>query len=192
MVVAKKKTQKKISKEVIKDQKIVANNEKEIKDEVEDEEGVSEENEGRIRKCLKNKPLSPLDMGDRNASKPQIKVSVRRKIRKPSKSKRIKASSTSGQKNRKPSTLMNRSPMTVKNGPAKANSVKNKPNFKNGTKNAPSVNVESAESGVQVVFQPASGCEACADGRKGEGDKSCWSCRLARLQSITEKIPSKV
>ena len=189
MVVAKKKTQKKISKEVMKDQKIVANNEKEIKDEVEDEQGVSEENEGRIRKCLKNKPLSPLDMGDRNSTKPQIKASVRRKIRKPSKSKRRKAISTNGQKNRKPSTLMNRSPMTVKNGP-KANSVKNKPNLKNGTKNAPSVNVESDESGV--VFQPASGCEACADGRKGEGDKSCWSCRLARLQSITEKIPSKV
>ena len=55
MVVAKKKTQKKISKEVIKDQKIVANNEKEIKDEVEDEQGVSEENEGRIR--LDSRPL---------------------------------------------------------------------------------------------------------------------------------------
>ena len=41
----------------------------------------------------------------------------------------------------------------------------------------------------EVIFNPATGCVACEEGRQGEGEKNCWGCRLRRLQNIQNILP---
>jgi hypothetical protein len=41
----------------------------------------------------------------------------------------------------------------------------------------------------EVIFNLATGCVACDEGRQGEGEKNCWGCRLRRLQNIQMLMP---
>ena len=110
----------------------------------------------RIRNCSKEQPLQPLYTG--NVKKPK-------KSKKPTK------------KNPVPKLTVTRPKANIPT--KKDKGTKSKKMTKTGT--LPQIRVESPESQSEVVFRPRTDCAACDEGRKGEGDNSCWGCRLARL-----------
>ena len=112
--------------------------------------------QARIRNCLKEEPLQPLYTG--NVKKPK-------KSKKPTK------------KNPVPKLTVTRPKANIPT--KKDKGTKSKKMTKTGT--LPQIRVESPESQSEVVFRPRTDCAACDEGRKGEGDNSCWGCRLARL-----------
>ena len=110
----------------------------------------------RIRNCSKEQPLQPLYTG--NVKKPK-------KSKKPTK------------KNPVPKLTVTRPKANIPT--KKDKGTKSKKMTKTGT--LPQIRVESPQSQSEVVFRPRTDCAACDEGRKGEGDNSCWGCRLARL-----------
>ena len=110
----------------------------------------------RIRNCSKEQPLQPLYTG--NVKKPK-------KSKKPTK------------KNPVPKLTVTRPKANIPT--KKDKGTKSKRRTKTGT--LPQIRVESPQSQSEVVFRPRTDCAACEEGRKGEGDNSCWGCRLARL-----------
>ena len=112
--------------------------------------------QARIRNCLKEEPLQPLYTG--NVKKPK-------KSKKPTK------------KNPVPKLTVTRQKAIIPT--KKDKGTKSKRRTKTGT--LPQIRVESPQSQSEVVFRPRTDCAACEEGRKGEGDNSCWGCRLARL-----------
>ena len=110
----------------------------------------------RVRNCLKEEPLQPLYTG--NVKKPK-------KSKKPTK------------KNPVPKLTVTRPKANIPT--KKDKGTKSKRRTKTGT--LPQIRVESPQSQSEVVFRPRTDCAACDEGRKGEGDNSCWGCRLARL-----------
>ena len=110
----------------------------------------------RIRNCSKEQPLQPLYTG--NVKKPK-------KSKKPTK------------KNPVPKLTVTRPKANIPT--KKDKGTKSKKMTKTGT--LPQIRVESPQSQSEVVFRPRTDCAACEEGRKGEGDNSCWGCRLARL-----------
>ena len=128
-----------------------------------------------LRKCSKPAPLPPLNMGIKSKQK-QTKPQSSKKMRKP----------------RRKVTL------NVKRKPRQNKSLKNKRTAARKI-SKPEVTkargVEGEEVGweqvatVGVMFNPRGGCEACEDGRVGEGGLHCWACRLRRLQNIQDIQP---
>ena len=110
----------------------------------------------RIRNCSKEQPLQPLYTG--NVKKPK-------KSKKPTK------------KNPVPKLTVTRPKANIPT--KKDKGTKSKKMTKTGT--LPQIRVESPGCQSEVVFRPRTDCAACEEGRKGEGDNSCWGCRLARL-----------
>ena len=144
----------------------------------------------RIRQCLKEKPIQPLNMGTikTKSTKPKVKI-VSRKIHNANRKKR----STN---NRKVVPKKNSSKSSSQNKTLKTKSIK--ATLKDADKHessktkqhiVPKIVVDASSAGFKsgVIFNPRTGCQACEGGRKGEGDVSCWACRLARLQNITDK-----
>ena len=111
----------------------------------------------RIRNCLKEEPLQPLYTG--NVKKPK-------KSKKPTK------------KNPVPKLTVTRPKAIIPT--KKDKNPKSKKRTKAG-KTLPQIRVESPGCRSEVLFRPRTDCAACEEGRKGEGDNSCWGCRLARL-----------
>ena len=114
----------------------------------------------RIRKCMKQEPLQPLNTGSLKKA-----ANCKKSLMKPKTSNRKLKSKTS--KNTKNKTLT-----------SKKSRKKCQTTTKTMKQVAFSGPAESAEAG------PGLGCVACAEGRKGEGDLGCWVCRLARLALV--------
>ena len=156
----------------------------------EDNNSSKEEKTGRkIRKCLKKEPLQPLNMGTiirkkqkkgTKSVKPKFtaKKSMKTKMIKP-KSNSSKANLEGSSKSKSKTSMIVINNKQIKPKSSKAKSVE-----------IPQITV-SDEFDSEVVFNPQSDCAACQDGRKGEGDQSCWACRLSRLLAITEYKISK-
>ena len=125
----------------------------------------------RIRVCMKSAPLKPLNTG---AVKVEKKKSVHKKVI----PKRPRLISKKPSVSRK--TLTKARPSNG-NGKNKKYKSQSKPSL-------PTIVESPDEFRSEVVFNPRTGCLACEEGRKGEGDSSCWACRLHRLQTITDRF----
>ena len=138
-------------------------------------------NTPRFRICSKKEPLQPLNIGIKIKPKnPSVKCSLVNR-RKPVKNK----------------VGLKQKVNTKKISKAEGKSIKHKQNVKrppvqktkqSNRKVVPAIKVVDTEADFQseVVFNQNSNCEACLDGRKGEGDQSCWACRLTRLKNISQ------
>ena len=140
-----------------------------------------ESSEERIRVCLKNEPLTPLNTGAVKIKKGKTcnkKVTLKRP------SLVIKKNFVSRNSNVRKELASSSRPSSSKRN---AKSKKQKPQLRG---HLPTIKEEESAEELQsgVVFNPRVGCQACEEGRKGEGDASCWACRLQRLQTITERV----
>ena len=120
---------------------------------------------------MKSAPLKPLNTG---AVKVEKKKSVHKKVT----PKRPRLISKKPSVSRK--TLTKARPSNG-NGKNKKYKPQSKPSL-------PTIVESPDEFRSEVVFNPRTGCLACEEGRKGEGDSSCWACRLHRLQTITDRV----
>ena len=142
----------------------------------------------KIRKCLKKEPLQPLNMG----------TIVRRKQKKGTKTVKPKFTAKKSMKSKVIKTKTNSSNAKMQGSKSKSKTHIILPKDKHikpkiskpKVIEIPQIMV-SDEFDSEVVFNPQSDCAACQDGRKGEGDQSCWACRLSRLLAITEYKISK-
>lgn len=163
-------------------QKKITKNVKREKDHTEFPVGENENK--RHRQCLKKEPLQPLPTctvkpikGEKKSlkNKRKPKFTVKRKgvnLKKPA-VKKITPSSKASQSSAAPTQSKPKKPVV--------------------TRVVPKIVVDdSSDFKSDVIFNPRTGCLACEEGRKGEGDSSCWACRLARLQNITEKVYQKL
>ena len=75
---------------------------------------------------------------------------------------------------------------TKKNITRKGSNKREKKTLKNTSSETAKVIIEDKTQEQNVIFNPSTGCIACQEGRKGEGDKSCWGCRLRRMQNKQE------
>ena len=125
------------------------------------------------RVCLKDAPLKPLNTGavkvERKKSVPKTKKAVSKRPKLLSKKQSVSPPTVSKRK------------LFKKNGKNKKNKHQLKPSL-------PTIKESSEDFCSEVVFNPRNGCLACEEGRKGEGDSSCWACRLHRLQTITDRV----
>ena len=122
----------------------------------------------RIRKCMKQEPLQPLNTGSLKKA-PNCKKS----LMKPRTSNRKLKSKTS--KNTKIKTVTSKKSATSINSRKKCQTT---------TKTMKQVAFSGPAESAEPEAGPGLGCVACAEGRKGEGDLGCWVCRLARLALV--------
>ena len=137
-------------------------------------EGVGKK-KGRVRECLKDEPLQPLYTGRK---------------RKSNKATRPKYNTKKGKTPRKISKAKPSHPESQKITISTSSGLKGNPSRgkqKSRKSVLPTIVVEE-----EVIFSARVECEACEEGRKGEGSSDCWACRLARLRNIQEnKIKSQ-
>ena len=122
----------------------------------------------RIRKCMKQEPLQPLNTGSLKKA-----ANCKKSLMKPKTSNRKLKSKTS--KNTKNKTLTSKKSAT---------SIKSRKKCQTTTKTMKQVAFSAPAESVEPEAGPGLGCVACAEGRKGEGDLGCWVCRLARLALV--------
>ena len=130
-----------------------------------------EDSSSRIRVCMKTAPLKPLNTG-------AVKVERKKSVHKMAKPKRPRLLSKKTSVSRK---TVSKPKSSKRNGTSKKLKAKSKPSL-------PTIVETTEEFRSEVVFNPRTGCLACEEGRKGEGDSSCWACRLHRLQTITDRV----
>ena len=122
----------------------------------------------RIRKCMKQEPLQPLNTGSLKKA-----ANCKKSLMKPRTSNRKLKSKTS--KNTKIKTVTSKKSATSINSRKKCQTT---------TKTMKQVAFSAPAESVEPEAGPGLGCVACAEGRKGEGDLGCWVCRLARLALV--------
>ena len=141
----------------------------------------------KIRKCLKKEPLQPLNTG----------TIIRRKSKKATKAEKPKFTAKKSMKSKVIKTKTNNNKAKLQSSKSKTpvqpkdKKIKSTISKPKNVVAIPQITV-SDEFDSEVVFNPQSDCTACQEGRKGEGDQTCWACRLSRLLAITEyKLASK-
>ena len=146
---------------------------------------IEEDEKRRHRYCLKKEPLQPL---------PSTTIKQVKEEKKSVKGKR-RAKFTVKRKgvSLKKKPPMRKTSQISKTYSTSSSSAQSKPKQAIVRRVVPKIVVDdSSDFKSDVIFNPRTGCLACEEGRKGEGDSSCWACRLARLQNITEKVSQKL
>ena len=128
----------------------------------------AKKNGKRIRKCMKQEPLQPLNTGSLKKA-----ANCKKSLMKSKTSNRKLKSKTS--KNTKNKTLTSKKSAT---------SIKSRKKCQTTTKTMKQVAFSGPAESAEPEAGPGLGCVACAEGRKGEGDLGCWVCRLARLALV--------
>merc|ERR1712029_428870 len=132
----------------------------------------------RIRQCLKEKPIQPLNMGTIKTKSTKLKVKiVSRKIYNPNGKKRsTNKARVVPRKNSSKSSSQNKS-LKTKSIKATSKDVNKHESSKTKQHIVPKIVVDASSAGFKsgVIFNPRTGCQACEGGRKGEGDVSCWA-----------------
>merc|ERR1711915_853529 len=102
------------------------------------------------------------------------------------KKKIVKADRVSRKRNAK-----DKKPSTIKHSTLDKQ-IRLKKNTKENEKNSSKVKEDETEINEEVKFNPDSDCKACLQGKKGEGDDSCWSCRIKRLMEKQDMMLTRL
>jgi hypothetical protein len=142
----------------------------------------------RIRKCSKSTPLPPTKTGVKKPVPKRVTKQVKPKVR----NRKLKTLVKAKNKPCPPKTITKTKTKSPLKSSKSANTVSNAQSNKRTTVKMiiedkwedPKPKAETV-----VIFNPATGCDACDEGRQGEGEKNCWGCRMRRLQNIQNILP---
>jgi hypothetical protein len=143
----------------------------------------------RIRKCSKSKPLPPTKTGVKRQVPKRVTKQVKPKLRNRKLKTLVKA------KNKSCSPKTNTKTKTKSPLKSSKKSVNTGSKTQINKRTTVKVIIEDKleelkpKAETEVIFNPATGCGACEEGRQGEGEKNCWGCRLRRLPNIQNIFP---